>query len=131
MNGYRNTRAQIAGTCARVHRTRDWVGGTRERVPNHPRADHRHLRTGAPGPVIGLAARVNGHRNIRAQIAGTCARVRGMRERAGGMRERVRRMGMPVPAYAIDDETAIKVDDGRVEIVSEGHWRCFDRLGDA
>ena len=39
--------------------------------------------------------------------------------------------GMPVPAYAIDDETAIKVDDGRVEIVSEGHWRCFDRLGDA
>ena len=28
---------------------------------------------------------------------------------------------LPVPAYAIDDEPAIKVDDGRVEIVPEGH----------
>ena len=31
------------------------------------------------------------------------------------------------PAYAIDDETAIKVVDGEVEIVSEGHWRLFER----
>ena len=29
------------------------------------------------------------------------------------------------PAYAIDDETAIKVVDGTVEVVSEGHWRLF------
>jgi dipeptidase E len=29
------------------------------------------------------------------------------------------------PAYAIDDETAIKVADGHVEVVSEGHWRLF------
>ena len=29
------------------------------------------------------------------------------------------------PAYAIDDETAIKVTDGAVEIVSEGHWKLF------
>jgi dipeptidase E len=29
------------------------------------------------------------------------------------------------PAYAIDDETAIKVVGGNVEIVSEGHWRRF------
>jgi dipeptidase E len=29
--------------------------------------------------------------------------------------------GMPVPAYAIDDQTAIKVVDGTVEVVSEGH----------
>ncbi|MFI6074292.1 Type 1 glutamine amidotransferase-like domain-containing protein [Actinoplanes sp. NPDC051343] len=29
------------------------------------------------------------------------------------------------PAYGIDDETAIKVVDGRVEIVSEGQWRRF------
>jgi dipeptidase E len=28
-------------------------------------------------------------------------------------------------AYAIDDETAIKVDDGAVEVVSEGHWKQF------
>jgi dipeptidase E len=33
--------------------------------------------------------------------------------------------GMPVPGYAIDDQTAIKVVDGVVEVVSEGHWRLF------
>ncbi len=33
--------------------------------------------------------------------------------------------GMPVPAYAIDDQTAIQVVDGEVEIVSEGHWKRF------
>ncbi len=29
------------------------------------------------------------------------------------------------PAYAIDDETAIKVTDATVEVVSEGHWKLF------
>jgi dipeptidase E len=33
--------------------------------------------------------------------------------------------GLPNPAYAIDDETAIKVVDGTVEVVSEGHWKLF------
>ncbi|MEP6502881.1 MAG: Type 1 glutamine amidotransferase-like domain-containing protein [Betaproteobacteria bacterium] len=33
--------------------------------------------------------------------------------------------GLGCPAYAIDDETAIKVVDGAVEVVSEGHWRFF------
>jgi dipeptidase E len=33
--------------------------------------------------------------------------------------------GMRVPGYAIDDETAIKVTDGAVEVVSEGHWKLF------
>jgi len=33
--------------------------------------------------------------------------------------------GMPVPGYAIDDQTAIKVTDGAVEVVSEGHWKLF------
>jgi dipeptidase E len=32
---------------------------------------------------------------------------------------------MPMPAYAIDDQTAIKVADGTVEVVSEGHWKLF------
>ncbi len=32
---------------------------------------------------------------------------------------------LPVPGYAIDDQTAIKVVDGAVEVVSEGHWRIF------
>ncbi len=35
--------------------------------------------------------------------------------------------GMSVPAYAIDDETAIKVTDNIVEVVSEGHWKLFSR----
>ena len=30
--------------------------------------------------------------------------------------------GIAGPAYAIDDQTAIKVVDGTVEVVSEGHW---------
>jgi dipeptidase E len=33
--------------------------------------------------------------------------------------------GMRVPAYAIDDQTAIKVSDSTVEVVSEGHWKLF------
>jgi dipeptidase E len=33
--------------------------------------------------------------------------------------------GLANPAYAIDDDTAIKVVDGAVEIVSEGHWKLL------
>jgi dipeptidase E len=33
--------------------------------------------------------------------------------------------GVPVPGYAIDDQTAIKVTGGTVEVVSEGHWKLF------
>lgn len=33
--------------------------------------------------------------------------------------------GMPVPGYAIDDQTAIQVLDGVVEVISEGHWKRF------
>ena len=33
--------------------------------------------------------------------------------------------GVDVPAYAIDDQTAIKVTDGVVEVISEGHWKRF------
>jgi dipeptidase E len=29
------------------------------------------------------------------------------------------------PAYAIDDQTAITVINGKTEVVSEGHWRFF------
>jgi dipeptidase E len=29
------------------------------------------------------------------------------------------------PAYAIDDETAIRVVDGAVDVISEGHWKLF------
>jgi dipeptidase E len=33
--------------------------------------------------------------------------------------------GIPGPAYAIDDETAIQVVDSTVEVVSEGQWKLF------
>jgi dipeptidase E len=34
--------------------------------------------------------------------------------------------GIPVPTYAIDDETAIKVIDRTVDVVSEGNWKLFN-----
>jgi dipeptidase E len=34
--------------------------------------------------------------------------------------------GIAGPAYAIDEQTAIKVADGAVEVVSEGHWKLFN-----
>jgi dipeptidase E len=33
--------------------------------------------------------------------------------------------GRSVPTYAIDDDTAVRVVDGAVDIVSEGHWKLF------
>ena len=33
--------------------------------------------------------------------------------------------GIPVPTYAIDDQSAVKVTDGSVEVVTEGHWKLF------
>jgi dipeptidase E len=33
--------------------------------------------------------------------------------------------GLANPAYAIDDDTAIKVVDGAVEVVSEGNWKLL------
>lgn len=33
--------------------------------------------------------------------------------------------GLGVPSYAIDEQTAVKVVDGTVEVISEGRWREF------
>ncbi len=35
--------------------------------------------------------------------------------------------GLSVPAYVIDDDTAIKVVDGSVEVISEGTWKLIGR----
>ena len=32
---------------------------------------------------------------------------------------------LTVPGYVVDDDTAIKVIDGAVEVISEGHWNLF------
>src|ERR1700761_1142706 len=36
---------------------------------------------------------------------------------------------LPMPSYAIDDQTAIKVTDGKIEVVSEGKWKLFTPNG--
>jgi dipeptidase E len=33
--------------------------------------------------------------------------------------------GLSNPAYAIDDDTAVRVVDGAVDVVSDGHWKHF------
>jgi dipeptidase E len=32
---------------------------------------------------------------------------------------------IPVPVYAIDDETAIQVNDDNVDVITEGYWKLF------
>jgi dipeptidase E len=34
--------------------------------------------------------------------------------------------GIKGPAYVTDAQTAFKVTDGVVEVVSEGHWKLFN-----
>ncbi|WP_259070908.1 Type 1 glutamine amidotransferase-like domain-containing protein [Mucilaginibacter sp. X4EP1] len=33
---------------------------------------------------------------------------------------------LPVPVYAIDEQSAIKVVNGQAEVISEGHWKLFN-----
>jgi dipeptidase E len=33
---------------------------------------------------------------------------------------------MSIPCHAIDDETAIRVVDGKVDVISEGHWKLLN-----
>ena len=33
------------------------------------------------------------------------------------------------PGYAMDDQTAVKVTDGSVEVISEGHWKLLNPAG--
>ncbi|MDY7089953.1 MAG: Type 1 glutamine amidotransferase-like domain-containing protein [Actinomycetota bacterium] len=33
---------------------------------------------------------------------------------------------LPNPAYALDDDTALKVANGTVEVITEGHWKHFN-----
>jgi dipeptidase E len=34
--------------------------------------------------------------------------------------------GMPRPAYALDDQTAIRVANGSTDVISEGNWKLFN-----
>ncbi len=33
---------------------------------------------------------------------------------------------LPMPSYLIDDQTAIKIVDGQIEVISEGHWKLVE-----
>jgi dipeptidase E len=33
---------------------------------------------------------------------------------------------LPIPSYAIDDQTALKVTNGVIEVISQGHWKLFN-----
>ena len=57
-------------------------------------------------------------RSVRASLPMACRATRWPRRSNG-------RRASPNTAYAMDDETAIKVVDGTVEFVSEGHWKRF------
>lgn len=35
---------------------------------------------------------------------------------------------LPFPSYAIDDQTAILIIDGHINVVSEGRWKLFDKV---
>jgi len=37
--------------------------------------------------------------------------------------------GLRVPGYAIDDQTAIRVTDGGLDVITEGHWKLFPPPG--
>ena len=37
---------------------------------------------------------------------------------------------MLVPCYAIDDDTALKVYDENIEVITEGHWKLFNHIKD-
>jgi hypothetical protein len=43
----------------------------------------------------------------------------------GSFLPRLDLVGMPGVAYAIDDQTAIEVTNGTVDVVSEGQWKLF------
>jgi len=32
---------------------------------------------------------------------------------------------LPLPSYALDDQSAVRVEDGKVEVISEGNWRLL------
>jgi dipeptidase E len=38
---------------------------------------------------------------------------------------------IPLPTYAIDDDSAVRVVDGVVDVVSEGQWRLFEPVASA
>ena len=35
---------------------------------------------------------------------------------------------LPVPSYAVDDQTALKVTNGVIDVISEGRWKRFDPI---
>lgn len=81
-------------------------------------ASGRTSSTGRHPPATTVRSGWSGSRSSRTWITRTCRRTPWPPRSAGRPRS-------PGRLYAIDDDTAIKVTDGTVEVVSEGHWKLF------
>jgi transposase len=109
-------------------------GGRKDRPePGRPRT----ARLQAPPDRLrpGHAARCLAHRrqpqrHHPAAAAGRCDPARARTPRAAASWNTMANAeewaaGLSAPAYAVDDETAFKVVDGTVEVVSEGQWKLL------
>ena len=86
----------------------------------HRAAQRRRRALGPPGYGRPTPCRLEAAAPSRTWIMRICRTIPWRRRRNGPA-------GLPVPGYAIDDQTAIKVIDGTAEVVSEGHWKLSDR----
>ncbi len=48
----------------------------------------------------------------------------GRRDFGPGFIERIK-ADVNVPVYALDDQSALKIEDGKIEVISEGTWKLF------
>ncbi len=94
------------------------LGGAERRQHGDDTAHRRGLRRLAAARRRGRDARGRRLLDLPARGPPRAAGEHDGRRRAVGGRARL-------PAYAIDDDTAIRVVDGTVDVVSEGHWRRF------
>ena len=76
----------------------------------------RHLEAARPAATRRWESSTS--RSSRTWITPLCRRTPWPPQNGG-------RPGSAIPAYAIDDDTAIRVVDGTVDVVSEGHWKLF------
>ena len=48
----------------------------------------------------------------------------GRRDFGPGFIEKIK-ADVNVPVYALDDQSALKIVDGKIEVISEGTWKLF------
>lgn len=94
-----------------------WVGVSAGSMALTPRvgADFLDWHPGGDDATLGLVDfAIFPHLDSPGWESNALPRARAWAERIG------------IPAYAIDDETALRVEDGVVEVVSDGRWYAFN-----